>query len=241
MNRPLSVMFSPGLAKMALVSGLALASGALSVPALAAKDPDVRHHPGFVDGSEFAKLAGEDSELVEVNIGPSLLKAIARGADDDPEARSVLSGLVGVNAYIVGLDHDASREGRAAQMVKDIARRLETSGWERLVRVREKSESVNVFVRSNEGTIDGLVVLTFDRDGSEVVFANLVGTIDLARLGDLKGTLDVPGLDAVDGPEKKGTGDKEATAPEPKRKGAKKEEGSRPAEAPSADASEDEL
>jgi hypothetical protein len=44
--------------------------------------------------------------------------------------------------------------------------------------------------------VDGLVVLVFDKDEGEVVFANLVGTIDLAKIGDLDGTLDIPGLDA---------------------------------------------
>lgn len=241
MNRIPPAFRSRAFLRAALVSGLALVSAAASVPAFAAQDSDLRRHPGFVDGSEFGKLAGEDSELVEVNLGPSLLRAIARGADDDPEAKSVLSGLLGVNAYIVGLDHDAAREDRAAKMIKEVAQRLEASGWERLVRVREKSESVNVFVRNGERTLDGLVVLSFDRDDSQVVFANLVGSIDLARLGDLRGTLDVPGLDAVEEPAKKGTSDKSPPAPDAKKKGAGRDEAPRPAEAPRAEANEEAL
>lgn len=66
------------------------------------------------------------------------------------------------------------------------------------MRVREKSETVNVYIRNNDEIIDGLVVLVFDRDDSEVVFANLVGSIDLAKIGELDGALEIPGLDALD-------------------------------------------
>ncbi len=239
MNRPSPRLGSMSLSRVVHLVGFALVVAALSAPAFAAKVADMKRHPGFVDGSAFVDLAGEDSSLVEINIGPSLLEAIARGAADDPEVRSVLSGLVGVNAYIVGLDHDAAREGRATKMVKDIAAFLETGGWERLVRVREKDESVNVYIRSADKTIEGLVVLVLDRDESEVVFANLVGTIDLAGLGALRGTLDVPGLDAIGDPEKQVAPGKGPTPPE-KRKGAGKEDGSRPGETPRGDASEEE-
>jgi hypothetical protein len=223
MNRTAWLAWLPGAIGRrpgALALGMVWASLAFAAPAFAGRDAEMRRHPGFVDGSLFVELAGEDSELVEVSLGPALLRAISRGAADDPEARSVLSGLLGVNAYIVGLENDAARETRAAKLVKDVARHLESSGWERLVRVREKRESVNVYVRNNEETIDGLVVLVFDEEGSEVVFANLVGTIDLARLGEIKGTLDVPGLDALDDAETE-TGAGTGTPAPPKKRGAK--------------------
>lgn len=225
--------------RLVFALGLALVVGSGSFPAFAAKDAEMRRHPGYVDGSMILELAGEDSELVEVSIGPSLLKAIARGAAEDKEAASVLSGLLGVNAYIVGLDHDDKREVLARNMVKEIAGRLDAAGWERLARVREKGESVNVYVRNNEQTIDGLVVLVIDADESQVVFANLVGSIDLARLGELDGTLDVPGLDAIGDAEGKVTR-KGTPAPTPPAK-RKKGERSSSREAPEAPEAEDAL
>ena len=169
----------------------------LAAPALAgSKDVEIRRHPGFIDGSAFAALAGEDSELVEVNIGPSLLKAIARGAKQDHEAAAVLSGLLNVSAYIVELD-GADAVSRATKMIGDIVQTLDRSGWERLVKVRDRGELVNVYIRNSDELVDGLVVLVFDRNENQVVFANLVGSIDLAKIGDLDGALDIPGLDAL--------------------------------------------
>jgi hypothetical protein len=153
--------------------------------------------PGFVDGSAFSELAGDDGEVVEVNLGPSLLGALARGASKDPDASSVLSGLRSVTAYILDLKKDADRTAKAARLVQDMEGKLQRGGWERLARVRDKSERVDVFALTPNKTIEGLVVLVINMEDGEVVFANLAGTIDLAKIGDMENTLHVPGLDKV--------------------------------------------
>jgi len=63
--------------------------------------------------------------------------------------------------------------------------------------VREKEARINVYIRNDDEVIDGLVVLVVDPEESRVVFANIAGRIDLADLGKLSDTLDVPGLDAL--------------------------------------------
>jgi hypothetical protein len=178
---------------------LALAVGlAVAAPPAHAGDRDTAGVRGFVDGSAIGRLAGEDSELVEIHLGPALLGAIARGAKDDPDAAALLGGLRSVSAYIVGLDGDADRTAKATKLFGALEEQLLRDGWERLARVREKGDRVNVFVLGNGGTVEGLVVLVLDKDEGKVVFANLAGNLDLAKLGNLKEALDVPGLDQVD-------------------------------------------
>lgn len=163
-----------------------------------AQDAEVRRHPAFVDGSAFVELAGDDGELVEVNLGPSLLNAIAAGDKKGDADLSVLAGLKGIYAYVVGLQGDASRVERARKVAADLEAKLVREKWERIVRVREKDERVNVFTKpgaSGSGKVDGLVVIVFD--GDEVVFCNLVGTIDLAKLGAVSDAVNVPGLDQI--------------------------------------------
>lgn len=175
-----------------------------------AQDAEVRKHPAFVDGSAFVELAGENGELVEVSIGPALLNAIASGDGKKGNGElSALSGLKGIYAYVVGLENDPVRTEKARKLAVDLEAKLVRENWERVVRVRDKGERVNVFTkpgRPGEGTVNGLVVIVFDGggegDGSEVVFCNLVGTIDLAKLGAISETMDVPGLDAVPQGEK---------------------------------------
>lgn len=196
----------PPLAHRGVAPGWTLAAVlavALVAPQVAtAADPEARRLPGYVDGSVFGELAGEDSEIVEVTIGPTLLKALSRAVSDDPEAGELIRNIQSVNAYIVKLDNDARRTERAEKAIGDIEARLTRGGWERIARVREKESKVGVFVHNDEKIVDGLVVMVLNRDEGddrEVVFANIAGNIDLARIGELQDRLHVPGLDEVEG------------------------------------------
>ncbi len=182
------------------IVALALSAGLAAFgPPVRAADGDSAAIRGFVDGSALGKLAGEDSELVEIHLGPALLGAIARGAKDDPDAAALLGGLRSVSAYILGLDADADRAAKATRIFKDLEAQLVRDGWERLATVREKGDRVNVFVLGTGGSVEGLVVLVFDKDEGKVVFANLAGRLDLAKLDSLGHALDVPGLDELGG------------------------------------------
>jgi hypothetical protein len=172
---------------------------ALAGPPARAAERDLAGLRGYVDGSAFGKLAGEDSDLVEIHLGPTLLGAIARGAKDDPEAAALLGGLRSVSAYIVGLEGNPARAEEATKLLRDMEERLRRDGWEDLARVREKGDRVNVLVLGGDGNVEGLVVLALDKDEGEVVFANLAGKLDLAKLDRLGDTLDVPGLDELGG------------------------------------------
>ncbi len=177
----------------ALAAALALAVTPLAVAA----DRAPSRSRGFVDGSAFAALAGEDSEVVEINIQAPLLKALARADAGDEGLGSFVRKLESVSAYIVALEGDPRRTERATRMVREMEAKLERDGWQRLAVVREKAARVNVYIRNNDEVIDGLVVLVVDPEESRVVFANIAGTLDLADLGKLQDTLDLPGLDAL--------------------------------------------
>lgn len=187
---------------------VALALAIAPIVARAAGD-DVTRHPSYVDGSALLDLAGEEGEIVEVSIGPALLDSIRSGVRDDRDASSVLSGLRALYAYVVGLEHDPGREAAARREVKAIESKLVSSGWERIVRVRDKGDNVHVFTRpggtikeGQDRIVSGLVVLALDGEDSQVVFVNIVGDIDMAKLGALADTVDVPGLKDAAGDSK---------------------------------------
>lgn len=167
-----------------------------AIPALAAT-PEVERLEGFVDGSAFCDLAGEDGEVVEISLGPAILSALARGAGTDADLAPLLDGLRSISACIVSFRGDPVRAGKADRLVREMESRLDRSGWERLARVRDGGERVDVFVRNDERAVRGVTILVLGRDDGEVVFVNLAGTIDLARIGELGDSLDVPGLDEL--------------------------------------------
>jgi hypothetical protein len=177
-----------------------VAALAIALPAGAAGSAatPLEREPGYVDSAPFLALATGDSELVEISVKGALLDALAQGfASEDAETSSLIARLKGINAVIVGLEHDSARTEKAQALVRDTARRLDQAGWERLARVREKDTDVAVFIRSGAKAIDGLVVLAFERGESKLVFANIVGVIDLAKIGEIGEKLDLPGMDQI--------------------------------------------
>jgi hypothetical protein len=179
-----------------LILPLAIALFVAGAPSFSAAPSDLERAPGYIDGSAFLALATEESELVEISIKGALLQALAQGFPDS-ETSSIFAELKGISAVIAGLDHDPGRTEKAIRLVRDTGKRLDAAGWERLARVREKDADVGVFVRSGGKTIDGLVVLVFDRTESKVVFVNIVGLIDLAKIGEIGQSLELPGLESI--------------------------------------------
>lgn len=187
---------APGARRAALRAAAAATILFAAIVPLRAEDR-LASSPGFVDGSAFADLAGEDGEITEINLSGQLLRTIASVDAEDQGFGDLVRNLKSISAYIVELGSDAAKIEKAARLVRDIEARLERQSWERIARVREKTSNVNVWIRSSEPHIDGLVVLVLDRDGGSVVFANIAGRIDLARLGELGRRLDVPGLEGL--------------------------------------------
>lgn len=185
------------ISRLSFLAGPMLLGFALLAPPASGAEREVPRSAGFVDGSAFASLAGPDSDVVEVHLEPPLLRALARIDTGDEGFGQLVRNLRSINAYIVGLDKDAARTERATRMVHEMEGKLDRQGWQRLAVVREKETRLNVYIRTSEETIDGLVVLAVDPGESRAVFVNIAGTIDLARLGELSGTLEVPGLDGL--------------------------------------------
>ena len=78
--------------------------------------------------------------------------------------------------------------------------RLLGKGWERLAQVREKGSTVRVLILNTETTIGGLVVMITDEN--QIIFTNVAGVLDLAKLGALGKEMNIPGLQNVEKDEK---------------------------------------
>jgi hypothetical protein len=157
-------------------------------------DSSHEKHPGFVDGSAFLALAGEDTTTVEVNLHGALLKAIL---GFDPELKELVAGLESIHAVILSYEKDG-RAAKALDLMRQTESKLIDREWEVLTRIRNGESNVTVLVLNDEESIQGLVVLVADAGGHEVVFANIAGTIDLAAIAKLGESLEIPGLDQVD-------------------------------------------
>ncbi len=164
------------------------ALAACSAVAWAAED-----HPGFVD---FSSLRGVvDSEpVVEVTLREPLLRLITQAIpEEDAEAVGFISRLLSVRLHVYeGIDGNVPR---LAENMNEISGGLEQEGWERIVRVREDDDQVDIFLRFSEveEVIYGIAVMVVSKSG-EMVLANIAGDISFDDISSLGRRFDIDAL-----------------------------------------------
>ena len=164
----------------------------VAVPAAA---EDRTQSRGWVDSEPFLELAGDDDLEVEVSIQGALMKMIAAGfTEEDPELADAVAGLERIYAAVVNL-RDSDKRTRGADLMNATSGRLRKAGWQSVVRVRDEESLLTVMTVGGEETVDGLVVLVLEKTEGQLVFVNLVGTIDVAQIEKIGSSMDLPGLE----------------------------------------------
>jgi hypothetical protein len=184
---------------MTPLRSLILAAAVLACGATPALSQDAKALPGYVDGAIFRALIDEDQEVVEVNLEGSILQHLApknKDGDADEDSRALFAKLKSIHA-VIGKVKGSAASGMAA--VQETDKKLAAHGWQRITRIKDATSTLSVLTHTAGNRIDGLVVLIFDADDKELVFANLAGEIDITRLGEIGERFNVPGLDQIPG------------------------------------------
>ena len=145
-------------------------------------------------------LAGEPT--VEVNMGPEMISLVAGAARGPGGAPGVgpLDGITNVRVLVYeNIDEDMQDVMR---FVETTGTKLEGDGWHAVVRVRDGSEQVRVYMKPGAGgTLAGVTVMVTDSSGEgevagggEAVFLNIAGTIQPAQLGQIASTIGINGM-----------------------------------------------
>jgi hypothetical protein len=163
----------------------------------AAAQNDYNNEPGYFDFGDLTGFEHGDG-VTEVFLESNILQLVAAVTEDEePELSAMLNGLhlVKVNVFEVS---DKNEKGLRSK-INDLDSKLVSQKWDRIVRTKGGEEAVNVYIKTSGGkkNIDGLVVTTLDKSG-EAVFVNIVGTIDLKKIGKLGAKFDIPSLDKID-------------------------------------------
>jgi hypothetical protein len=143
------------------------------------------------------RLSAAAAETVNITIDPAMLKLAGAVLKDDrknPEFTAMLNDLKGI--YIRSFEFDREN-AYTPEDVSAIRKQLAAPGWSRLVEVDSKRERELVEIYSwREGSSSGgLAILV--AEPQELTIVNIVGPIDLTRLGALQGQFGIPQLPAV--------------------------------------------
>jgi len=158
-------------------------------------ESELREQPGYVDFEDVWDWSDGDEE-VEIHLTQPLLGVVGSFVrSEDPELAELIRGLhlVRVNQFTFRRrDEDAVRD-----FVDETGNNLRDEAWDNIVKVRERDERVNVFVKLDgdgedpaETFLSGLCILVVD--GDEAAFVNVVGRFRLEDVARVGAQFDIP-------------------------------------------------
>jgi uncharacterized protein DUF4252 len=177
----------------AALIGLGLMAPALAQAQAAPKPPPLLH--GQLRLPEFASLADKAAESVNVTLDSRLLGMGCRFlSSEDPEeakVKKLCTSLQGI--YVRHFTFESDFAYPKAD-IDGVRRQLTGPGWSQMVNVRSNKDKANVdvYVLIEGDKAQGLSIIA--SEPREFTIVNIVGSIDLEQLHDLK-NFGVPDLE----------------------------------------------
>ena len=141
---------------------------------------DLSGHPGYADFGDLTGLSGVEPS-VELSLGPALIRFVAAATRaEDSELADTLGKLQSINVSVFDIPPD--RIDSISARADEISRVLERSQWEPAVKVRSTDGSINLYMKTEAGVVQGMVVMIVE-PGEDAIFLNIVGQIDPEQLG----------------------------------------------------------
>ena len=151
---------------------------------------DYKKHPGYVEFGDIEELTDAE-KTVEVLLKGPILRFVANAAQNvDPSMARLIRTVELIKVDTFSIEEEDLENMK--KIIEEVSKRLDPDKWERMVRVKEEDEIVEIFVQFGEGDeLRGLVIMAIGED-DKAVFVNMAGNIDPSQLGRLADKFDVP-------------------------------------------------
>jgi Domain of unknown function (DUF4252) len=139
------------------------------------------------------RLAEKASEVVDVTMDANLLQLASRFLSDkntdDAQVKKVIGGLKGV--YVKSFEFEKAGEYQDSD-IEPLRAQLRMPAWSRIVGVRSRKsgENAEVYVKTENGKIDGLAILA--TEPKELTIVSIEGSISPEQLNELSGHFGIP-------------------------------------------------
>ena len=175
--------FSRSLAALGLAAALAL-------PGQAFADPELKI-PNF---SHLRHKAVDSMDMTIDGFLMRIARKFAKADADDPEAAAAASFLEDIKSVRVRNFTFDEDDAYSKADVDSVRKQLSSPGWSALVQVhkRDPQEDVDVYVNMEGEQVKGLAVIA--SEPREFTIVNIVGSIDIDKIGKLEGQFGIPQL-----------------------------------------------
>ncbi len=121
---------------------------------------------------------------VEVNLTAKLISLVTKSVSDQPEVTELIQMLDGI--YVRTYDRATIDEKKLVNYFKE---KLKEDEWEVLVKIEERSETVEINLLFDEEKVYGIFAIIIPKRSGEATFVNIVGEIAPERIEELLGNL----------------------------------------------------
>ena len=141
----------------------------------------------------YDKYAGREG-FTTVTISPKMFELVA-SIDEDDQDLSIIKQITGVQVLTCE-NEDGKNTERAAQLTREAYATI-GSGYEELLSVKEEGTDLKILARAaGNGIVSDLLIV--GNDDGDFVYVKISGTLDLKKLKDLDGKVDIEGFDYLD-------------------------------------------
>lgn len=187
-----SQSFTPAIAALLLSGVLTLGL----VPPAQAQEEDLSSNPGYIDLSQIESWFNAKANI-EVNLRGSLLNFIASASSEsEPEFAGLVNKLKAIQ--VRGFPLTNANANEVARRFEEFSNELESSGWQRVVYIREDQENVSIYMKPQGESIAGLTVMATDPSDDRSIFINIVGSINPEEIGKIGRGLDIEPMKNID-------------------------------------------
>jgi hypothetical protein len=168
---------------------IGLACALFALPAMAQED-ELKDLPGYVNFGDLTATYGEPK--ITINLGGTMLNFVGMmSSKESPETSEMISKLKGIRVQVYDTEKLAEGASLDAAMSQfnTVKGHLKSDGWEPVVSINEEDERVLVYMKMDQGNMEGMTVMVVDED--EAVFVNIIGQLNPAELGKVMESFDV--------------------------------------------------
>jgi hypothetical protein len=135
---------------------------------------------------KFDALAARASDKTELDLDGAILKLVLpQGVAKDKDGKSPVSDLLSGVQEIHLRNYEFGKAGDYTDKDLEPLRKQvsEGAGWSRILNVKEKNETTEVFVQSQGGKVSSCLILAAEAKELSVVY--LMGTLTVAQMKEL--------------------------------------------------------